>query len=354
MVVIIDDREDVWGRGCPNLVHVKPYVFFAGTEDINAPPTPSTTAPTTPPTPHSPHPPSPPGNGKPSSSSSSTPHTPSQNTQALTHEVLKAGRESLDPSEHETRMLQQAHSVPVAGGDTGTDRPQAVVGAKKDEETSYSSLRSPPALSQDEGSMNKAAQGPATGDSHNVQIHLTGASREAPVGQLKSVEGNEVAATADASGSEEAKTTISAADSTSDGADGTRGSDPGTTSVCRAQALKEKCKAVEGNDVDSISSSSDSEDGDSSSSSSSSTSSSNSSSSSIDDSVADRLGEGLGEGDAAAGEKMDGGLGEGGGTAGKNKEAACKQEGAIGAEEEGGQREESGEFSYCSTFSLLI
>lgn len=38
MVAIIDDREDVWSR-CPNLIHVKPYVFFAGTADINAPPT---------------------------------------------------------------------------------------------------------------------------------------------------------------------------------------------------------------------------------------------------------------------------------------------------------------------------
>lgn len=37
MVAIIDDREDVWGRS-PNLVHVKPYVFFSGTKDINAPP----------------------------------------------------------------------------------------------------------------------------------------------------------------------------------------------------------------------------------------------------------------------------------------------------------------------------
>ena len=37
MVAINDDREDVWGR-CPNLIHVKPYVFFAGTADINAPP----------------------------------------------------------------------------------------------------------------------------------------------------------------------------------------------------------------------------------------------------------------------------------------------------------------------------
>ena len=37
MVAIIDDREDIWGR-CANLVHVKPYVFFAGTADINAPP----------------------------------------------------------------------------------------------------------------------------------------------------------------------------------------------------------------------------------------------------------------------------------------------------------------------------
>ena len=43
MVAIIDDREDVWSR-CPNLIHVKPYVFFAGTADINAPPSrPSTT-----------------------------------------------------------------------------------------------------------------------------------------------------------------------------------------------------------------------------------------------------------------------------------------------------------------------
>ena len=37
MVAIIDDREDVWSK-CPNLIHVKPYVFFAGTADINAPP----------------------------------------------------------------------------------------------------------------------------------------------------------------------------------------------------------------------------------------------------------------------------------------------------------------------------
>lgn len=50
MVAIIDDREDVWGR-CPNLIHVKPYIFFAGTEDINAPPpssAPTTPTPTTP------------------------------------------------------------------------------------------------------------------------------------------------------------------------------------------------------------------------------------------------------------------------------------------------------------------
>jgi len=37
-VAIIDDREDVWGRS-PNLIHVKPYLFFSGTSDINAPPT---------------------------------------------------------------------------------------------------------------------------------------------------------------------------------------------------------------------------------------------------------------------------------------------------------------------------
>ena len=35
--MIIDDREDVWQRS-PNLVHVKPYIFFADVGDINAPP----------------------------------------------------------------------------------------------------------------------------------------------------------------------------------------------------------------------------------------------------------------------------------------------------------------------------
>uniref|UniRef100_A0A2C9K6W6 RNA polymerase II subunit A C-terminal domain phosphatase n=1 Tax=Biomphalaria glabrata TaxID=6526 RepID=A0A2C9K6W6_BIOGL len=37
MVSIIDDREDVWNFA-PNLIHVKPYRFFQGTADINAPP----------------------------------------------------------------------------------------------------------------------------------------------------------------------------------------------------------------------------------------------------------------------------------------------------------------------------
>ena len=37
MVCIIDDREDVWNF-IPNLVHVKPYIFFDATADINAPP----------------------------------------------------------------------------------------------------------------------------------------------------------------------------------------------------------------------------------------------------------------------------------------------------------------------------
>ncbi|KAI6656411.1 RNA polymerase II subunit A C-terminal domain phosphatase isoform X1 [Oopsacas minuta] len=36
MVAIIDDREDMWAR-CPNLVHVKPYIFFGSTGDIHAP-----------------------------------------------------------------------------------------------------------------------------------------------------------------------------------------------------------------------------------------------------------------------------------------------------------------------------
>ncbi len=37
MVAIIDDREDVWSFS-HNLVHVKPYLFFEGTADINFPP----------------------------------------------------------------------------------------------------------------------------------------------------------------------------------------------------------------------------------------------------------------------------------------------------------------------------
>ena len=37
MVCIIDDREDIWDCA-PNLITVKPYRFFAGTGDINAPP----------------------------------------------------------------------------------------------------------------------------------------------------------------------------------------------------------------------------------------------------------------------------------------------------------------------------
>ena len=37
MVCIIDDREDIWDCA-PNLITVKPYRFFTGTGDINAPP----------------------------------------------------------------------------------------------------------------------------------------------------------------------------------------------------------------------------------------------------------------------------------------------------------------------------
>ena len=36
MVVIIDDREDVW-QWAPNLIRVKPFVFFEGFGDLNAP-----------------------------------------------------------------------------------------------------------------------------------------------------------------------------------------------------------------------------------------------------------------------------------------------------------------------------
>ena len=39
MVCIIDDREDIWNNA-PNLIRVKPYQFFKGVGDINAPPTP--------------------------------------------------------------------------------------------------------------------------------------------------------------------------------------------------------------------------------------------------------------------------------------------------------------------------
>ena len=37
MVAIIDDREDIWG-GAENLIRVKPYIFFPGVGNINAPP----------------------------------------------------------------------------------------------------------------------------------------------------------------------------------------------------------------------------------------------------------------------------------------------------------------------------
>ena len=37
MVCIIDDRQDVW-NSAPNLIQVKPYIFFKNTGDINAPP----------------------------------------------------------------------------------------------------------------------------------------------------------------------------------------------------------------------------------------------------------------------------------------------------------------------------
>ena len=36
MVCIIDDREDVWNFA-PNLITVKPYKFFKGSDDINDP-----------------------------------------------------------------------------------------------------------------------------------------------------------------------------------------------------------------------------------------------------------------------------------------------------------------------------
>eukprot|EP01137_Pigoraptor_chileana_P010219 Opistho-2@3968 len=35
MVVIVDDRADVW-ESCPNLVRIRPYVYFLGAADVNA------------------------------------------------------------------------------------------------------------------------------------------------------------------------------------------------------------------------------------------------------------------------------------------------------------------------------
>lgn len=44
MVCIIDDREDVWNFA-RNLIHVKPYQYFKGVGDINAPPESTATPP---------------------------------------------------------------------------------------------------------------------------------------------------------------------------------------------------------------------------------------------------------------------------------------------------------------------
>lgn len=41
MVCIIDDREDVWNFA-PNLIMVKPYKYFKGSDDINDPFKPNT------------------------------------------------------------------------------------------------------------------------------------------------------------------------------------------------------------------------------------------------------------------------------------------------------------------------
>mgnify|MGYP000461618216 CR=1 FL=1 len=37
MVVVIDDRNDVWPKNCANLVQVHPYCFFVGAGDVNNP-----------------------------------------------------------------------------------------------------------------------------------------------------------------------------------------------------------------------------------------------------------------------------------------------------------------------------
>ena len=163
MVAIIDDREDVWGR-CPNLIHVKPYVFFAGTADINAPPgsrsTPSrpqqNTSHSTPPTSTQP-PQSPPSTSISSKTEASTP--PSQTNTLNKTNVPETTREDSSTADRSTEspdrkcQSQPASNQPAessSSSDTSSDSEDSSSSSSSDvDDTLFDNLEStPPEVSQ--------------------------------------------------------------------------------------------------------------------------------------------------------------------------------------------------------------
>ena len=163
MVAIIDDREDVWGR-CPNLIHVKPYVFFAGTADINAPPgsrsTPSrpqqNTSHSTPPTSTQP-PQSPPSTSISSKTEASTP--PSQTNTLNKTNVPETTREDNSTADRSTEspdrkcQSQPASNQPAessSSSDTSSDSEDSSSSSSSDvDDTLFDNLGStPPEVSQ--------------------------------------------------------------------------------------------------------------------------------------------------------------------------------------------------------------
>ncbi|VDC08041.1 unnamed protein product [Peniophora sp. CBMAI 1063] len=131
MVVIIDDRADVWGWNA-NLVKVIPYDFFVGIGDINsaflpkADPssallTPSTSATATPTPPTTPPPPPPPSS---SPESSPEPRTPSPEVSAK--DVLVAQNSAALESQIEARPLAklQEEIDEAEGDDKGVEAPK--------------------------------------------------------------------------------------------------------------------------------------------------------------------------------------------------------------------------------------
>ena len=108
MVAIMDDRGDVWGHR-PNLIHVKAYVFFAGTDDINAPPLPTPThPPTAPPT----HPPTAPPTHPPTAPPTHPPPPPPPPTAPPTHPPPTAPPTHLPPP-----TVPPTSTVPPQGED---------------------------------------------------------------------------------------------------------------------------------------------------------------------------------------------------------------------------------------------